>query len=233
MPTFLTQKLGPLPVWTYALAGAALLALVALYRRGQSSLSSGSTPSSIAASPYASSSQGQLNYPPTVVVTPAGVTNTVSPAPTPATTPATTPAPSTIPDFPTWLRQAFTGARPDILAGVQQNKWSDVTGQYAREVAAAEASGRGGGEGEGDGGARATAQVRPVRAGTIYTRPATGSQRWDYYTPFQPQQFVDGRGGGIGHVSRATGIPAARLKALNYHLRRPGGHYGPGIIRIG
>ena len=41
--------------------------------------------------------------------------------------------------FGQWLSGAFTGTRPDLAQGIAQNRWGDISGQYAKEVAASEA----------------------------------------------------------------------------------------------
>ena len=114
--------------------------------------------------------------------------------------------------------------------------------QYAWQVAELPAgvnwqdvAGRGGGDNGMGGAGDDTGMVGGFGAGTIMTRPVSGSRRWDYFRPFQPQQFVAagrGAGGGMAQVSRQTGVPLARLRALNSHLRLPGGHYRPGTFRV-
>jgi hypothetical protein len=38
--------------------------------------------------------------------------------------------------FGDWLALAYTGQRPDLMAAINQGRWSDLSGQYAKEVGA-------------------------------------------------------------------------------------------------
>jgi hypothetical protein len=36
--------------------------------------------------------------------------------------------------FGDWIATAYSGERPDLMAAIQQGRWSDLSGQYAKEV---------------------------------------------------------------------------------------------------
>jgi hypothetical protein len=254
---FLTRKIGPLPAWAYGVAAAVVVGgVVVLYQRGKST-TTGAT--SQASSPYASSAQGQLNYPPTVVVTPGGIGNTVTPgappapsAPSPTTgnhitiRPKSTAGPyagydAQAPGVPAYVDPAtaqVAGSVPfeaSLVAmgnpvsgknnGFSSTYWPFQGPGGTLFVAANDVAGFGGAGGKG-------------RPGTLVTRQISGmGRRWDHFQPFQPSQYVDGRGGdgmggGLPAVAKKTGISHLRLRSLNPHLRRPDGSYGNGIIRI-
>lgn len=247
--SFLTRKVGPLPVWVYAVGAGAGVYL--LYARGQKALSSQQDQSQ-ASSPFASSAQGQLNYPPTVVVTPGQATNTVSGSSSGQTISppghvvltarpgyrnnqvsiwaAPTIASSQIAQVASGTTVPAAGA---IVQGGNFGPFNDATGNQVPAssswqpvsyngqtgyVWAPDAVPTGGSGGGGGG------TLRTMRLGISHLQ---------YATPFQPSQYVNGRGfGGVHGVARATRIPVHRLQALNYHLRRGDGSYGSGIVRV-
>lgn len=245
--SFLTKKVGPLPVWVYGVGAGAGLYL--LYSRGQKALSSQQAMDQ-SSSPFASSAQGQLNYPPTVVVTPGQATNTVGgtsgstssmqghavltarpgyrnnqvaiwAAPTTASSQIAVVASGTTVPLAGSIVQGGTAGGFSDAAGNQvptSTSWQPVSynGQVGY-VWGPDAVPTG-----GSGGAGGT--LRTARLGVSHLH---------FATPFQPSQYVNGRGyGGIHAVARKTGIPVHRLQSLNYHLRRPDGQYGGGIVRI-
>lgn len=213
--SFLTRKIGPLPLWTYGLAAAAVVALFALYKRGQSSLQSSSSASPIPASPYASSDQGLLNYPPTVVVTPAGTTNT-QPA---ATQPSGQSAPTQL--QPGSQAKAQGSGQPALVVrpGGQGQPWQQdgyipdqsvvtVTGPPIPAVWSSAPAGQSPNflavpiSFAGRNTWINAIGLQPAGGGgghTVVTHAVPGHGPLWHFVPFQPQQFVHtGRGGGDG-----------------------------------
>jgi hypothetical protein len=259
--SFLTRKIGPLPAWAYAAGAAAIVGVIALYQRGKGT-AAGQAASAQASSPYASSLQGQLNYPPTVVVTPGGLTNTQPTATQQPSGSTASVSPSSNAQVAgvrfgetgqetgqgIWLDQGGTlkqvgqlpfGSGIQITGAAQQKQlpapWNTPTTAYP--IA-------------GPSGQQLWIQAVDVGSwtpgsggmggGAITTRYPHGTAhlKLGHFVPFQPHQYVDGRGGGgpagsaMHQVARRTGIPVIRLRSLNLHLRRPDGSYRPGIIRI-
>jgi hypothetical protein len=226
--SFLTRKIGPLPAWAYGVAAAVVVGVVVLYQRGRSTTAAGTAASTQASSPYASSAQGQLNYPPTVVVTPGGLTNTVAtPSVQPSGTTATAVSPSTItlistPRFGELASQpgppiySLTGQLLSGAAGPYL-PWGSTytvdTGSMASAQGVIPIKGPGGKTygvsqldiaswGGGSGG------FGGARAGNLATRGHSGmGGPLGHFTPFQPSQYIHtGRGGADGMGGMGDGM---------------------------
>lgn len=239
----LTRKVAGIPVWGLGLAGGAGLVGI-LYLKGKGSNSSASNPMAGASTPAASSASGQLNYPPTVVVTPGGAAASVtSPASaTGAPTNAVTVGPvggqpTAGPPYDTQVA-AFTN--PD-------GSGSSILVPFGTYPTAGSPSSNAFGNLGG---------LQPIsyQGGTVYVlgenvQGSTGAgglggavRRNDsvrYFSPFQAPQSVNTAGrGGLGGLSSATGLSLERLKSLNPQLLGKGGpgqsrqSYGEGLTRV-
>lgn len=234
--SFLTRKVGPLPVWAYAAGGGALIGVIFLYKRG----SAGSTdPNAQAAgapgtSPFAPS--------PIVITNPGNMPSGTSSANAPAQSAPSTPnmvtlqgshgvvwvwaTPSRsglVATLPNGTQLASAGAPVSGLQwddGVKSNMWQPVlysgtTAYVWAPEAQTVGSNRGGG------------------GSSVSTLAGSGTVG-RFNSPHAHPQWVNMGmgGGGLEGLSSRTGLPLIRLQALNPHLRYPDGRYAGGLTRI-
>lgn len=145
----------PIYVWLAGLAAFGLGVFVFMRRKASGGTATSGTaatpvtPGGSNAAPYpyplyynASNSPSDPN---SILNTPVGLTGTpISTLPTPVSTPANpaiTPGPvspvinPTFPSLETFIGLGATGKRGDIQNAINQGRWTDITGEYAKEVA--------------------------------------------------------------------------------------------------
>lgn len=250
--SFLTRKVGPLPVWGYAALAGGLVAIVYLYRKGGQP----DTTAQAAQAPTAAGAPGTSPYAPSPIV----ITPQAAPAPTTQQGPGlSTSAP---PPSPLWqfgfgmpadktrwvwhLTSSGQQANPAFPAGqvypastsdpskmglqgadswqwapvptstdAAGNPWTDMT--YAAALAS---------NGMGGGGGGSSVRTIP-RSGAGNVMRFAGSHAHHQFV-----QTAGMGGGGIRHLAARTGVPAARIMALNPHLRTGFGTWGDGVTRL-
>lgn len=244
--SFLTRKVGPLPVWGYAALAGGLVAIVYLYRKGGQP----DTTAQAAQAPTAAGAPGTSPYAPSPIVittpptSPAAQPAGAPPAPAPTqaqvmsnsiwgkgggvyvfASPADTAQVGIVPD-----KTTLPSGGPPVLGGShsangvtssywQPIGWSGATAYLwgPESAPAGSPTGMGGGQ-----------SVRMIpRSGSGNVMRFAGSHAH--------HQFINTAGmggGGIRHLAARTGVPAARIMALNPHLRTGFGTWGDGVTRL-
>lgn len=251
--SFLTRKVGPLPVWGYAAAAGGLVALVYLYQKGGQP----DTTAQAAQPPGAAGAPGTSPYAPSPIV--------ITPPPTSAPAP-TTPGPGTTtnapPPSPLWqfgygmpsdktrwvwhLTSSGQQANPAFPAGqvypastsnpstmgLQGNdswQWSpvptsvDASGNPWTDQTYAAALAS---NGMGGGGGGSSVRMIPRSQAGLPMR-FSGSHAHHQFV-----QTAGMGGGGLHHLAQRTGVPPGRLMALNPHLRAGFGIWKDGVTRL-
>jgi len=249
--SFLTRKVGPLPVCGYAAAAGGLVALVYLYQKGGKP----DTTAQAAPPPGAAGAPCTSPYAPSpIVITPPAAQGTQQGPAMPATS---APPPQPIwqfgfgmpadktrwvwhltssgqqgnPAFPPG--QVYPASTSDPtkmgIAGTDSWQWApvptstDAAGNPWTDQTYAGALASNGMGGGGGGGS-----VRMIpRSGSGMMMRFSGSHAH--------HQFVNTTGmggGGVRHLANRTGVPAIRIMALNPHLRVGFGAWRDGVTRL-
>src|SRR5579884_10653 len=240
----LTRKIGPFPVWVYAAVAAGAVTVVLLYRRGQ--------PAAMAPAPASSDLSGQLQYPPTVVVTPSSVANVPASSDT-GTATGTGTAPAQAGNATT--RQSGPGGVWDqTYGGISVRQSPDPNSQVIGFIPFGSTFQVGSPVQGGQAALYWWDPVRQVTTKTWYPVEGGGPKGYvssldvvlqnlaglggagatavlQHFAPFVPTQYAQTGMGGLSELARRTGVPLTRLQAGNYHLRGRNG-YGPGVARI-